>query len=171
MEHAGKRQQSLQPRSHTGQESPFCLSYLRWLSGAKVTYFELRLRRHLPGGITDHARGCWGTLAAFVLSGHSPVSQDLFSQSTPSHTSPSEAQGEEETGNYSIRQSGSRFLAPTLKLTEIKTGICCKGTNAAKCHQLLAFCCNCLYPCGFKKLPSSPGILSSAPGILPWSWG
>lgn len=54
------------------------------------------------------------------------------------------------------------FLAPALKLTEIKTGICCKGTNAAKCQQLLAFCCNCVYPCGFTKLLSSPRIFFPA---------
>lgn len=166
MEHAGKGQQSLQPKSHTGQESPFCLFYLRWLLGAKVTYFGLRLRRHLPGGITDHAWDCRGALAASALSGHSPVSQGLFSQAPPSQTLPSKAQGEKETGNYSIRQSGSHFLASTLKLIEIKTRICCKGANAAKCHQLLAFYYNCLYPRGFKKLPNSPRILLPAAGIL-----
>lgn len=165
MEPAGKGQQSLQPRS------PFCLFYLRWLIGAKVTYFGLRLRRHLPEGITDHAWDCRGALTASALSGHSPVSQDLFSQAPPSQTLPPKAQGEEETGNYNIKQSGSHFLALTLKHTEIKTGICCKGTNAAKCHQLLAFCYNCFYPCGFKKLPSSPRILFPADGILLWSWG
>lgn len=57
-------------------------------------------------------------------------------------------------GNRQLQHQGSLvpvFLAPTLKLTEIKTGMCCKGTNAAKCHQLLAFSWNCFYPCGFQK--------------------
>lgn len=154
-----------------GQECPFCLFYLRWLLGAKVIYFGFRLRKQLPGGITDHAQDCRGALAASALSGHSPMSQALFSQAPPSQTLPSKAQGEEKTDSYNIRQSGSHFLAPALKLTKIKTEICCKGTNAAKCQQLLAFCCNCFYPCGFTKLLSSPRILFPATGILLWSWG
>lgn len=93
MEHAGKGKDSLQPRSYTGQESPFCLSCLRWLPGAKVTYFGLRLRRHLPGIITNQrsVQDFWGVLAASALSGHSWMSQGLFSQATPSHALPSKA--------------------------------------------------------------------------------
>lgn len=114
MDHAGKGKDSLQPRSHTGQESPFCLSCPWWLPGAKVTYFGLRLRRHLPGIISNQrsVQGFWGALAASALSGHSLMFQGLFSQAIPSHTLPSKSQVEEESGNYSIRQSGSHFFWP-----------------------------------------------------------
>lgn len=96
-----------------------------------------------------------------------PVSQVC----SPSRTLSLKTQGEEKTGSDSIRQSGSQFLAPRLKLTEIRTEICSKGVNAAKCHQLLAFCCNCFYPRAFKKLPSSSRILFTATGVLLWELG
>lgn len=79
--------------------------------GAKVTYFGLRLRRHLPGEIIDRVWDCRGALAASALSGRSPVSQVC----SPSQTLSLKAQGEEETGNDSIRQSGSRFFGPKIK--------------------------------------------------------
>lgn len=156
-------QQSLQPRSHPGQESPFCLFYLKWLLGAKVTYFGLRLRRHLPGGITDCSWDCRGALAASALPGHSPMS---LCSTRPLQARLCLQKPRERTGSYSIRRSHFHILAPALKLTEIKTQLCCKG---AKCHQLLAFCCNSFYPRGFKKLLSSPRILFPATRILLWS--
>lgn len=115
-----------------GQESPFCLFYLRWLLGAKLTYFVFRLRKQLPGGIADHAQDCRGALAASALSEHSPMSQGLFSQAPPSQTLPSKAQGEEESGNPNIRQSGSHFFGPNIKAYRDKNWNMLQGNKCCK---------------------------------------
>lgn len=171
MEHAGKGKDSLQPRSYTGQESPFCLSCLRWLTGAKVTYFGLRLRRHLPGIISNQrsVQDCWGALAASALSGHSRMSQGLFSQATPSHTLPSKAQGEEETGNYSIRQSGSRFFGPNIKAYRDKNWNVLRGNKCCEVPPALGILLELFLSMWFSK--SFPTVQGSCLLLLEHSRG
>lgn len=60
------------------------------------------------------------------------MSQGLFSQTPPTQTLPSKAQGEEKTDNYNIRQSGSCFFGPSIKAYRDKNWNMLQGNKCCK---------------------------------------